>query len=281
MRVLVTGATSMIGDFLLPLLVRAGHEVIATSRREHAPQPGVRWLVADLASADWAEGVGRIDAWVNFTSLALLDEALARVVQTLAPKRMIAFGSTSMFTKRYARGGHDRGLAAQLQAGEAELARICTAHAIDWNILRPTLIYCLGRDRNLTQIRRFIRRFRFFPMVGSGEALRQPVHAEDLAVACLQLLQSGGCANRAYNLSGGEIISYRTMVERLFAGEGIRACFVHVPLPALRMLLVALRALPRYRYLTSDMADRMMMDMTFPHDEAAADFGYRPRTFSP
>jgi len=36
MRVLVTGATSMIGDFLLPMLVNAEHEVVATSRKPHA-----------------------------------------------------------------------------------------------------------------------------------------------------------------------------------------------------------------------------------------------------
>jgi len=281
MRVLVTGATSMIGDFLLPMLVDEGHEVFATSRRVHAPQLGVRWLVGDLALTDWSEGVGRIDALVNLASLALLVEALPRVIQTLEPGRLIAFGSTSMLTKRYARGKHDRQLAESLKDGEAELDWICTSHGVNWNILRPTLIYSLGRDKNLTMISSFIRRFRFFPLIGSGGALRQPVAAEDLAIACVQLLTDQKTNNKAYNLSGADVLSYKDMVIKLFEKEHLSPRFIHVSVFLLQAVIAMLRILPRYRYLTPDMAQRMSMDMVFSHYEASRDFGYAPRPFSP
>jgi len=271
----------MIGDFLLPLLVEAGHDVVATSRHAHAPQQGVHWLVAQIEESDWLEHVGQVDAWVNFTSLTLLGKVLEQSFLTLKPGRIIAFSSTSRFTKKYARGEKDRSLAEMLEAGEEELIRICEAHGLSWNILRPTLIYSLGRDKNLTQISRFIQCFHFFPLVGSGQALRQPVHAEDLAVACLQLLDADSADSRAYNLSGSEILSYRSMVERLFEKCGVKPRVVHAPLSMLQLMLNGLRLLPRYRYLTPDMANRMEMDMTFSHDEATRDFGYAPRSFLP
>lgn len=281
MRVLVTGATSMIGDFLLPMLVQAGHQVIATSRRPQQTQEGVSWRCLDLEDEAWFESLDPVDAWIHLAAISLLDGRLDAALNHLKPARLIAFSSTSRFTKRYAHGARDCGFAAQLEKGEIHVEQACGAQGVDWVVIRPTLIYCLGRDKNLTLIQHFIRRFRVFPLVGSGRALRQPVHAEDLAWACEALLSRTDCVNRAYNLSGGEVLSYREMVKRLFEHAGIRPRFVRVPVMLLRMLIAMLRILPRYRYLTMDMADRMAMDMVFPHAEASRDFGYTPRPFRP
>ncbi len=49
MRVLVTGASGFIGSYLIPLLVRDGHEVTAVSSRPINSESGkVRWVRADL-----------------------------------------------------------------------------------------------------------------------------------------------------------------------------------------------------------------------------------------
>ena len=271
----------MIGEFLLPMLVDAGHEVTATSRKPHAAQEGVRWLMADLNDGVWFEDAGQVDFWVNFTSLTLLPQLLPQVLSKLKVKRLILFSSTSKYTKIKARGLHDRRLAENLDASEREISTLCDKLKIEWVIFRPTLIYCLGRDKNITLIADNIRRFRFFPVIDSGKGLRQPVHAEDLAKACVQAIASEKVINRAYNLSGKEVLSYRMMVERLFVHLGIPPMFIPVPLVLFRALIAVLRLFPRYHYLTTDMAERMQQDMVFSHDEATNDFGYSPRPFQP
>ena len=51
MRVAVFGATGTIGTALLPVLA-AQHEVVALSRREHAPgRSGIVWMAADAEDA--------------------------------------------------------------------------------------------------------------------------------------------------------------------------------------------------------------------------------------
>src|SRR3546814_2901272 len=80
--------------------------------------------------------------------------------------------------------------------------------------------------------------------------LRQPIHAEDVAAACVVALQAPGAANRAYNLSGGETLAYREMVARVFAALGRPARLVTVPLWAFRLAVAVLRRLPRYRHWT-------------------------------
>ncbi len=280
-RVLVTGATSMVGDYLLPLLVKSGYEVIATSRERHASQQGVRWIRADLNSDAWFADVGRADFWIHFASLEYLPELLPQAAQIMGLKRLIAFSSTSRFTKTDARGERDRGLAVSLSENEKLVERVCEEIGVDWTILRPTLIYSLGRDKNITLIDEKIRQFSFFPLIGRSQGLRQPVHAEDLACACKQLLDSEKGVNRAYNLSGDEILSYRAMVERLFEKRRMKPKFLVIPLWVLRFIISFIRILPRYRYLSPDMADRMQRDMVFSHDSATRDFGYSPRKFRP
>src|SRR5689334_17610995 len=52
-RVVVIGATGHIGSYLVPRLVRAGHEVIAMSRGERDPyHPSAQWAAASRVSVD-------------------------------------------------------------------------------------------------------------------------------------------------------------------------------------------------------------------------------------
>src|SRR6185437_8320357 len=59
---------------------------------------------------------------------------------------------------------------------------------------------------------RFVRRWRFFPLMGQADGLRQPVHAADVTTACVSALTMPAAANRTYNLSDGETLSYRELV---------------------------------------------------------------------
>ncbi|MDI6746185.1 MAG: hypothetical protein QMD17_03475 [Rhodocyclaceae bacterium] len=86
--------------------------------------------------------------------------------------------------------------------------------------LPPTLIYGLGRDKNIAEMARFIRRFGFFPVLGKATGLRQPIHTADVAGACLGALRAPDAANRDYNISGGETFAYRDMVARVFVAVG-------------------------------------------------------------
>ena len=69
----------------------------------------------------------------------------------------------------------------------------CERNNVEWTILRPTLIYEAGRDTNITPLSRLIRRFGFMPLVGGGSGLRQPVHAEDLAIGAIAAASSAFC----------------------------------------------------------------------------------------
>ena len=109
--------------------------------------------------------------------------------------------------------------------------------------------------------------------------LRQPIHAEDVAAACVAALQAAGAANRAYNISGGETLAYREMVRRVFAVMQRRPRLVTIPLGVFKLAVGCLRVFPQYRHWSAAMAERMNRDLVFDDAEAARDLGFSPRPF--
>jgi nucleoside-diphosphate-sugar epimerase len=150
---------------------------------------------------------------------------------------------------------------------------------VAWTILRPTLIYAEGQDQNVSRLARLIRRLGFLPLAGSGQGLRQPVHADDLAAAAIAAAASPAAENRAYDLPGGETLTYRAMVERVFEGMGRRPAIL--PLPEGLWRLAFALARPLLPGATAQMGARMSEDLTFDGSAAAADFGWKSRAFHP
>ena len=203
------------------------------------------------------------------------------LLEAQGAQRIVVLSSTSRFTKDASSDPEEQAVARRLAEAEARVQAWAESRGVEWVILRPTLIYGLGRDKNIAEIARFIRRFGFFPLFGKAEGLRQPVHAEDVAAACVAALQAHGAANRAYNLSGGETLAYREMVARIFAALGRRPRLLAVPLWVFSLAVAVLRRLPRYRHWSAAMALRMNRDLVFDHSAASRDFAFKPRAFAP
>jgi nucleoside-diphosphate-sugar epimerase len=138
----------------------------------------------------------------------------------------------------------------------------------------------LGKDKNIAEIAGFIHRFGFFPLLGDATGLRQPIHVEDVAAACLAALDSPTAANCAYNISGGETLPYREMVSRVFSAQQRRPCLVPIPLVAFRLAIRVLRVLPMCRQWSAAMVERMNRDLVFDHSDAERDLGLTFRPFA-
>jgi nucleoside-diphosphate-sugar epimerase len=279
-KVIVTGATSMIGHFLLDKLLARGYEVHAVSRASsNSRTTGAHRLIWHQADIGHPSQALAVDAWalIHLAPLWLLPPLL----NSLDLVRVVGFGSTSVFSKANSANANERQLAARFVEVEAAIERICIEKKMGWTLFRPTLVYDGVRDRNVTLIARFIKRYGFFPLLGRASGLRQPVHADDLAFACLQALDEPATIDKTYNLSGGETLSYREMVERIFRSLGKATHFLPVPEWIYSGTLRAIALLPGKENVTPEMALRMNMDLCFDHSDAARDFGFSLRAFLP
>jgi nucleoside-diphosphate-sugar epimerase len=133
-------------------------------------------------------------------------------------------------------------------------------------------------DRNVTIVARFIRRFGFFPLLGSGKGYRQPVHADDVAAACIAVLNRPVAFNRDYNLSGGQTLTFREMVEAIFLALDMKPRIVVIPRMLMLPLIMA-ACTQTYRHINKEMIERVNTDMCFDSSDAQRDFGYSPRKF--
>lgn len=274
---LVFGASGQIGAPLLHRLNERGWRVLALSREVHSDSPGRHWLQGEFAkmpplpgAVDAIFSCGPLDAFARWYEEARID----------AP-RIVAFGSTSATVKRDSGDEHERDLVRRLLGAEAALFAASERRDSAATVLRPTLVYGRGRDATLSRIAALARRYRRFPLPRRADGLRQPVHVDDLADAAFAASQSAAARGRAYDLPGGETLSYRDMVGRVLDCLEPPAKLLELPMPLFRLVLRAARSRGFARDLADAAVQRMREDLVFDAAPARRDFGYAPRAFSP
>jgi nucleoside-diphosphate-sugar epimerase len=283
-RLLILGASSQVGFFLLPRLRGLDLNVVAVSRRTPTASvlipPNVAWRQCKLSGLVQRLAANRpLHLAVCLTPLPVLPEHLA-ALQELGVTRLIAFSTTGRFYKSRSSDPAEQARVASVITAEERLIAFCTAEHINWTLFRPTMVYGAGRDGNIARIARLIRTFKVFPVVDGGRGLRQPVHADDLAMACVSVLDNASTYGNAYTLSGGSVVSYRQMVEAVFRQLHRQVRIWDVPVDLLRSVIAGARVLPGLHSLSPEMASRMSADLRFDHEAASRDFGFRPRPFA-
>lgn len=272
----VTGASSQLGVFLLPRLQAAGFRVHAFSRRLAAAgievSAQVRWLPVPAGAG--AEG---INALVSCGPLAVA-EALVSTRSGL--ERVVAFSTTSVLTKADSENRIESRQMGSILADEERLQTACRERGIGLVLLRPTLIYGCGLDRNISLLARFGRRFGFIPMAGNARGLRQPVHADDLAELAVCALTADDAHTLESPVCGGSTLTYREMVTRIAAGlERVRPLSIPPWMLATATRLAA--RLPAYDGVNPEMVKRQGSDLVFDDSVVRKALGYDPRPFSP
>jgi nucleoside-diphosphate-sugar epimerase len=92
-RVVVIGATGHVGTYLVPRLVRAGHEVVAVSRGEREPYvPAPEWrkvqrIALDREAGDFGERIAALGADAVVELLCFTPESAQQLVDALRPTR--------------------------------------------------------------------------------------------------------------------------------------------------------------------------------------------------
>lgn len=279
---LITGATSDLGRAVLKR-IQPGQPVIAVSRGNTFPDmPGEEtwfsWEFFEKAPAQDFIGAG---TWLALSPVWSAS-GMALTLQKFAPlKRVIAMSSTSIVGKSQTADSSEQDVVQQLVRGEQSLCQWAEEQNSTLTICRASMVYGGAHNQNIAFMQRFMKWLRFFPMISAGDGLRQPVHVEDLALAIEQIRESTALPEQSYVLAGGEQISYREMVARVFQAQGQAPRIWVIPKGLFMGLAGVTSRLPGLRFIKPEMVVRMEKDMVYDINPAQRDFGYSPGKFRP
>ena len=274
--VLVIGLSGQVGEALLPRLLARFGAINALSRYPRDPLAGVCWLQGSLEAMppgsatgyDLVISLGPLDAFANWYAGAMP-----------TARRVIALGSTGRNDKSNSPEALERNLAARIADAEQALLGAALRSGAAATVLRPTLVYGNGRDRSLTPLVAFAKRWRLVPIPASASGLRQPVHVDDIATAILDCMDAPGAFGQAFDLPGGEVLGFDAMVRRTLQRRAPGARVVMVPGLAARAV-AGLAALLGRNSLSGSLA-RLSRDQSADSSPARFAFGYQPGPFRP
>jgi uncharacterized protein YbjT (DUF2867 family) len=281
--ILLTGATGTIGSALLRRLTGAGEPVrclVRDPRRLGAQRVRVQIALGDLANPpSFRNALRGVDTVVHLaaairdqphTSLEELNAMatlwLVRAAERAGARRFVFFSAMGA-------GHHSR---TRFFRAKALAQQAVASSPLETTIFRPSIVYAPG-DPWLTLLERFSY-LPAIPVSGSGQALYQPIWAEDVADCVVAALMASGPRRRSFELAGPETLSYDDIVRAAMRATGRRRRLLHVPLPLVRASLTLLRRLAGPRvFATWEEAELMEEPMTSARGTADAEsLGVRP-----
>ena len=211
-KVLVTGATGLVGSRLLPRLIEDGHDCRALLRSDRALPEGGTAVFGDLSDPGaLAAAVQGVDAVVHLAALFRTDDEdaiwkanldgtrnLIHAVTSHAPDARVVMASTgNVYDRDQARPGQEEDTCsptAAYPASKAAAEALLRDSGVTWSVLRLPFVYG-DDDGHLASIPALAPRFGLHPAHTYSVA-----HHRDVAVA-VRMALSGALDGRIVNLT--------------------------------------------------------------------------------
>jgi uncharacterized protein YbjT (DUF2867 family) len=276
-RLLVLGGSGFLGGHVLRECAARGHQVHALARTATAAAAvaagGACALPGDLDQPRALAGLfarARCDALLSLVSLGFGHGPLIVAAAERAGIKRAVFVSTTAVTTT-------------LNPPTKRIRLIAERHihgaALEWTVLRPTMIYGAPGDRNMARLLGLLARARVLPVPGSRH-LHQPVHVADVACAVLAAAERRPAVGHRYDVAGPEPLTFGELLRQASAAVGSNTRFVPVPLAPVvagARLYERFGAAPRIR---TEQILRLGENKAFPIVDAERDLGYAPRPFA-
>jgi uncharacterized protein YbjT (DUF2867 family) len=274
---LLTGATGLVGSTLLPRLLAEGTEVrclVRDPRRLGAQRVRVQIALGDLTDPPSFRNALRGVQTVVHLAASIRDQPDGSIEELngIATWRMVEAAERRgverfVFFSALGASTHHRTRLLRAKALAEQAVREADVRSI---VFAPSIVYAPG-DPWLTLLER-LALLPAMPVSGRGNAMFQPIWAEDVAGCVVAALRSSGSApHERYELAGPETLSHNDVVRIVLRSLNRRRPLVHVPTPIVSR---SLRMLERMGgpgvFATWDEAELMESAMTSPRGAADA-----------
>jgi len=242
MKILVTGASGFVGNFLLAALRDAAHEVRAASR-SRVEQQGIDYVLAPELGpdADWSRALNRVDVVIHLAgrahvpsknsdaetediyfrinaegTRALAEQAAVAGVKHfvfLSSCHAVAAESEVQITEKTQPNPVTAYGRSKLEA-ERAIRKALSNTACAWTILRPPLVYGPGNPGNMQKLLKLIRSGIPLPLA-SVRNCRSFVYVENLVDVIVACLGNPKAFGKTYLPSDGEDVSTPELIRKI------------------------------------------------------------------
>ena len=102
-------------------------------------------------------------------------------------------------------------------------------------ILRPSIIYGKGDNKNISTIIDMVRKFLIVPIIGRGTFRWQPLYVEDLVESIVNIVQKESNGRNFINFAGPSAVSFSEMVDIISEELGVKRHKIYIPLSIMKI----------------------------------------------
>jgi len=279
---LVTGASSEMGGVLIRQLLKnkAGLKIRAMVHRSLVNVPGCEIRPGDLKNSGLlTRALSGVDTVVHMAALTkstsesdyfetnvngtenLIDACLKNGV-----KKIIYISSSAASLNG---GGYSR--------SKLEAEQCIKRSGMKWVIIRPSEVYGQRMGDSINQLIRWIQRFIFVPVIGSGKYKLSPVFIDDVVSAMALSIFNKELENETIVLAGPEELTYDELVDRVALYFGVKRFKMHLPAGLIKFGATVMSGLG-INILVPDQIPRLLCEKSFRIDLAREKLDYSPRS---
>ena len=291
MRVLVCGASGCVGSAVAAALRARGHRVVQAMRPAAMASGAHRDAVAidfmtETSPAQWAERLGalHIDAVVNAVGILIPAGASFERIHTAGPIELFRGAAlagigrivqvSALGVGRAVPGMREPDYLRSKRLADEALLELPTGGAV----VRPSLVF--GPRSQSARLFATLAALPVIALPGRGEQRVQPLHAFELAECIARLLERADPARGVFELGGGEVLAYRTMLAAYRRALGLgEAIWLPTPMVAMRLGARLAEHVPQ-RVFSRDTIDLLERGNATTRNDAAALLGRTPATLA-
>ena len=229
MRVVVFGASGVVGGALVPVLSRRGHRVVAVSREQRADESDVIWARADVTDQSSVAALLEEGDVIVYLVHSLGSPDFEEVDRLAAENVALAAGRAGASQIVYLGGlGADSGTDSEHLRSRAETAERLASGPVPVTTLRAAMVVGLGSAAFET-IRALVDRLPAMICPRWVSTPTQPIALRDVVGYLVGVCGLEAAYGGSFDIGGPEVMTYREMIERIARIRGKRIPIVEVP----------------------------------------------------
>jgi nucleoside-diphosphate-sugar epimerase len=280
-RIVVVGAAGLVGQNLIPLLVKKGYTIIALDKNERnlsllrKINPTITLHQIDFAiKGKWSEYFKEADAVVDLKA-QIASPTLEKFQRNnvLAQKNLLdAYKATNVRNLIFLSSSVVISVASDDYTNTKKKGEeLVKKSGIPYTILRPPLMYGCFDAKHLGYITKLMEKTPMMPIPGHGHYMRQPLYVLDMCrviMACIEREPK----NTIHNIIGYEKIDFIDILREIKKQRRLICNIAPLPLPIFKALLKVYSTFTGRPAFTQQQLDALMAGDDFPVEEWTKEF---------